>query len=189
MKLRVLILSLLILIMSVGSVFAADIHFLFQPVYHKTLNVINSPVGQNLLFVSDILGSGKEQHFIISKDNSTKYINDYNLVVSQDNQVINTFKITGRGNWYIAYLRNNDTPDLIHFLIDGSGGFLNDFKIIGKTDNGTIDILYDSDISEVVRLIGNQITLDLFKSKLYLRGTDGLIKIYWDGNHFKSEHK
>lgn len=104
------------------------------------LNEVLLPYGQSG-FEMDLLGDGIGQKLTINKGD---FFHSSVAVISQQGRQLATTKIVDSNcTWYIAYLRNNNTPDLIGIHITETGGFINDFKIIGKTGQDTIALLFD----------------------------------------------
>lgn len=63
-------------------------------------------------------------------------------IINKHRNIIYSTTIYGLGNKiYFVKIRDNKI-DIIYFFVDGSGAFLNDFKIIGEQD-GKIKELYD----------------------------------------------
>lgn len=145
------------------------------------LNEIKLPYSSTSSFEVDLLGDGIGQNVTINKDNFFKS----SVSISQEAKQLNTFNIYGSTyHWYVAYLRDNNTPDLIYFYVAGSGGFINDFKIIGKTGKDTVGILYDDKLG-LGRDIGGGAKLSINGNQLIISSAKHQASLEWVGNYFK----
>jgi hypothetical protein len=146
---------------------------------------VNSPI---YIFTVDILGDGKAQTFTIVPEIS-KHFKYHDVTISQPEKTFKTFKIPGgyaaASSWYLTYLRNNDIPDIIYFFVAGSGEFLNDFKIIGKNEDNSIDILFDAKSYNFPEKIGGKNQLFINNTQLIVTGRYGQVTLEWEGNNFK----
>jgi len=179
MKLRVLLLVLLILVMSVGSGFAAE----FERGKLDELHIRKG--ASSFSFTGDVMGIGTDQTVKISKD---KY-GDYNITISQNEEIltsINFMALTKKQNillqekWFLAYLRQDNIPYIIYFFVDGSGAFLNDFKIFGINKEKDFDMVFDAEPHSFPREIGGQTQLLINDTQLILTGKDGQVTIKLD---------
>lgn len=165
-----------------------NLDFAKNPQYGQLNKIKLMPGVNDATFKTDILGNGIEQTFTIIRDKSAYMVN-----ISQQNKILKTFNIRGSslasdgmgtGQWYTAYLRNNNIPDIIYFFVDGSRAFVNDFKIIGKMGNNEIGILFDESPHNFAERIGSQNQLSINGTQLIVTGKSGQIILNWNGNNF-----
>jgi serine/threonine protein kinase len=142
------------------------------------LNEIKLPYGTNSSFEVDLLGDGMGQ---------TVAINRYNFVtsqvsVSQENKTLTSFNIYGSNYyWYVAYLRDDKVPDLVYFYVAGSGAFVNDFKIIGRTGKDTVGLLYSADLGMLQYMgIGSGARLSYDGKRLILQSGFRRAAVEWN---------
>lgn len=189
-KLWVLMLTMLFVFASVGTALSESGK---SPenisIQYGELNKIPIPKGASTVtFAADIMGTGTEQTIKISKN---KY-GDYNIIVSQQDEiltslnfmpVINSNIIRGSEQWYLAYLRGTNAPDIVYSFIDGSGAFLNDLKIFGFTEKHEIDKLFDAKPLRIPEKIGGQTQLSIKDTQLILTGQRGTFPIILSNNN------
>lgn len=193
-KIWVVLLIVLLIFLSVGTALSESNTPVNKNIQRETLNKIFIPKGaSSFTFTADIMGTGTEQIIKISKD---KY-GDYNIRVLQQNEILTSLNFIGstkkdtilrNEQWYLAYLRNNHTPDLVYFFIDGSGAFLNDFKIFGITQKNEINKLFDAKPYHIPEKIGSQTNLSIKGTHLILTGQKGEFTLDLNNDHLKSEH-
>lgn len=115
------------------------------------------------------------------------------ISISSADELLFECAVQGHGNrnWYVTRLRHNDTLELIYVFLSGSGAFLNDFKIIGKKDDGTIGILLDFDELKQFGDVGGHFNLfvDDFSKQptLRLHGDSGNFSLRWNGATFEKD--
>lgn len=154
-----------------------NINIHFRP---NRLNEITLPVATTASFEVDLLGDGIGQKVTVSRYNSFR---SKVTIFGQDRQIA-SFDILGSNeHWYIAYLRDDTIPDLIYFHTAGSGNFVNDFKIIGKTGKDTIGVIFNPDILTFARL-GRGASLSQNGKQLILRAGKNKSVIEWSDNQY-----
>jgi ankyrin repeat protein len=105
------------------------------------LNEIKVPPGDTTGFEIDLLGNGLGQQITLARQNSSRGT----VVISQDGRLLAEYSNFRSQRWYAAYLRDDNTPDLIYFRLVGAD-FIEEIKIIGRTGKETIGILFAPDL-------------------------------------------
>lgn len=145
------------------------------------LNEIKLPYSSTTSFEVDLLNNGIGQTVTVDK---TQLINSY-VTISQESKQLNSFNIYGSTyQWFVAYLRDDNTPDLVYFYVAGSGGFINDFKIIGKTGNGTVGVLFEDRIG-LARDVGSGARLSINGKQLVVTSLRHQVTLDWVDNYFR----
>jgi len=151
------------------------------------LNEIKLPYSRTNGFEVDLLGDGMGQTITIQNQDFAKS----SVTVTQEGRQHATFNIYGSSHyWYVAYLRDDKVPDLVYFYIAGSGGFVNDFKIIGKTGKDTVGLLFSPDLSMLGYLgIGSGASLSMDGNRLIVSSGANRVAVVWNAEqqvyHFK----
>ncbi|WP_196590504.1 hypothetical protein [Pectinatus frisingensis] len=139
--------------------------------------------------VYDMAGKGYLYNILITREKGAK---TKLFIIDMDLNVL--FKTTILGNGYSFYFANtrDNKSDLIYYFIDGSGGFLNDFKIIGEKDNKVQELF---DVSSISKGAFSNIAKGC-QMKIYKSQSDNLvhidlisdnrigISIYWNGGKY-----
>lgn len=149
----------------------------------SVLNKVNIRYGNTTDFEVDLLGDGIGQQCTIKPGN---FFSHTTVIISQAGKQLISFRIFGSGNreWYIAYLRDDNIPDLVYFNTEGSGSDINDFKIVGRTGNHTLGVLYD--FRENVKRLSGEATLSINGKQLIVQTRKEKMAIIWDGTWFRS---
>jgi len=143
-------------------------------------------------FCSDLLGSGSEQKIILERLNEKTLEGTLITIKDADNRRIFSLDVIGgyigQSFWYITHLRGTAEPELVYFFVDGTGNYLNDFKIIGTLPNGSLGVLFDINALPPERLpLGANCTLKIQQTKrmeLLLSSNTGYMSIYWKDGVF-----
>lgn len=154
-----------------------NININFKP---NQLNEIKLPVATTTSFEVDLLGDGTGQKVTINRYGPSKSM----VTISEQGRPITSFDINGSNeHWYVAYLREDNVPDLVYFYTAGSGVYVNDFKIIGKTGKDTLGVIFSPDIGHVARL-GGGAGLSINGKQLLLRTKKNTATIVWTDNSY-----
>lgn len=133
-------------------------------------------------FEMDLLDDGIGQKLTINKGD---FFHSSVAVISQQERQLATTKIADSNcTWYIAYLRNDKIPDLIGIHITETGGFINEFKIIGKTGRDTIDVLFDGK-ADFGWGFGGGARLAIDGDRLVIYSKNHQAQIEWEDPYFR----
>lgn len=105
------------------------------------LTEIKVPTGDTTGFEIDLLGNGLGQQITLTRQNSSRGA----VAISQDGRLLAEYSNFRTQRWYAAYLRDDNTPDLIYFRLVGAD-FIEEVKIIGRTGKETIGLLFAPDL-------------------------------------------
>ena len=147
------------------------------------LNKVTMKYGTTTDFEVDLLGDGIGQQY---KINSGSFFSHTTVTISQEGKQLTTFNILGSGHreWYVAYLRDDNIPELVYFNTEGSGSSINDFKIVGRTGENTIGVLYD--FRENSRKLSGEAKLSINGRQLLVQTRKEKMVIEWNGTGFRN---
>ena len=148
-------------------------------------NLLNKVTMKNGSFVVDLLGDGIGQLCTI---NSGSFFSHTSIVISQEGKQLTSFNILGSGqrDWYIAYLRDDHIPELVYFNTEGRGSYINDFKIVGRTGQNTLGVLYD--FRENLNNLSDEARLSINGQQLLVQTRKEKLVIAWNGTRFQSRN-
>ena len=131
-------------------------------------------IGEVADFPIDLLGEGTSQQLSLTGQGSRA-----ELVISQNGRPLANLTNFKADRWYTAYLRGT-TPDLIYFHLTGAD-FLEEVKIVGKTRQGTLGVLFAPDLGELRRmgLLRGQAGIELEGSRLILFSGKNRAAVEW----------
>ena len=144
------------------------------------------------VFFSDLLGSGNEQKIMLERLNEKMLEGTAITIRDTDNNSVFSLDVIGgyigQSFWYITHLRGTAEPELVYFFVDGTGNYLNDFKIIGTLPSGSLGVLFDINALPPDRLpLGANCTLTIKqagRTELLLNSNTGYMSIYWKDGAF-----
>jgi len=147
------------------------------------LNKVNIRYGTTTDFEVDLLGDGIGQQCTIK---SGSFFSHTTVTISQEGKQLTSFNIlgAGHGEWYIAYLRDDNIPELVYFNTEGSGSSLNDFKIVGQTGKNALGVLYD--FRENLKKLSGEAKLSINGKQLLVQTRKEKIVIEWNGTWFRN---
>lgn len=147
------------------------------------LNKVNMRYGTTTNFEVDLLGDGIGQQCTIK---SGSFFSHTTVTISQEGKQLTTFNIlgSGHGDWYLAYLREDNIPELVYFNTEGSGSSINDFKIVGRTGKSTLGVLYD--FRENLKKLSGEAKLSINGKQLIVQTRKEKMVIEWNGTWFRN---
>ena len=147
------------------------------------LNKVNIRYGTTTDFDVDLLGDGIGQQCTI---NSGSFFSHTTVTISKEGKQLTSFNIlgSGKGEWYLAYLRDDNIPELVYFNTEGSGSAINDFKIVGRTGGNTLGVLYD--FRENLKKLSGEAKLSINGKQLLVQTRKEKIVIEWNGTWFRN---
>ena len=147
------------------------------------LNKINMKYGTTTDFEVDVLGDGIGQQCTIK---SGSFFSHTTLTIYQQGKQLTSINILGAGKseWYLAYLRDDNIPELVYFNTEGNGSSINDFKIIGRTGDNTIGVLYD--VRDNVKKLSSNAKLSINGKQLLVQTHKEKMVIEWNGTGFRN---
>ena len=105
-----------------------------------------------------------------------------------------TTEISGNGTDFYFLTSRTDTavPDLAYVFLDGTGAFLNDFRIIGQVNGQFQELFTYGDLPEEARIVlGSYCRVGQVPGKsgyaVMLSGGSGWAKLRWDGSRYCCE--
>jgi serine/threonine protein kinase len=147
------------------------------------VNQLNAimPSGNGRGFEIDLLGDGIGQRCTLRGDGWF----GVTAVISEAGRPLTDFSVAGRGydRWYAAYLQSAEIPDLIYTSVTQNGEYVRDLKIIGKSGNGTVGVLYDFN-ANWFRHFPDQAKLAVNGKQLLIKTPRGNRVIEWNGEGF-----
>ena len=146
------------------------------------LNKVNLRNGTTTDFTMDLLGDGIGQQCTINPGN---FFSHTTVTISEQGKPLTTFNIlgSGRGEWYVAYLRDDNIPELVYFNTEGSGS-INDFKIVGRSGENTIGVLYDFRLNS--NKLSGEAKLSINDRQLVVQTRKEKMVIEWNGIGFRN---
>ena len=145
------------------------------------LNKIAIPYGKTSDFQVDLLGDGIGQQYTIK---SGGFFSHTSVTISQEGKQLASINIfgSGKGEWYLAYLRDDSIPDLVYFNTEGIGSGVNDFKIVGRTGENTLGVLYD--YQDNLKKLSGEAKLSINGKQLMVQTRKEKMVMEWNGTGF-----
>ena len=139
------------------------------------LNKVELPPGETASFEIDLLGNGIGQKISVRRQGGRG-----NVVIAQDERNLAVYDNL-KGNWYVAFLRDDQTPDLVYFSLVGAD-FIEEVKIIGKTAGDTVGTLFSPDLGALrsMGLLRGQAGIRLEGRRLILNSGKNQAVVEWD---------
>ena len=146
------------------------------------LNKVAIRYGTTADFEVDLLGDGIGQQCTIK---SASFFSHTTATFSREGSQLTSFNILGSGHreWYLVYLRDDNTPDLVYFNTEDNGSSINDFKIVGRTGENTIGVLYD--FRENSKKLSKEAKLSINGKQLIVQTRKEKLVIEWNGTRFR----
>ena len=147
------------------------------------LNKVNMRNGTTMEFTVDLLGDGIGQQCTITPGS---FFSHTTVTISEQGKPLTSFNILGSGHseWYVAYLRDDNIPELVYFNTEGSGASINDFKIVGRTGENTIGVLYD--VRDNPKKLSGDARLSINGKQLLVQTRKEKMVIEWNGTGFRN---
>jgi len=147
------------------------------------LNKVNIPYGATIDFAVDLLGDGIGQQCTI---NPGSFFSRTTVTISQEGKPLTSFNIlgSGHGEWYLAYLRDDNIPELVYFNTEGNGSAINDFKIVGKTGKNILGVLYD--FRDNSKKLSGGAKLSINGKQLIVQTRKEKMVVDWSGTDFRN---
>lgn len=142
------------------------------------LNEVKLPAGDVVSFEVDLLGNGIGQQVTLNRQDHFRA----DAAISQDGRQLATLTKLKEHRWYVVYLRDESVPDLVCLNLSGSDGYIEDFRIIGRTGKDTIGVLYDPDFyaRREMRLTGSRSGIQLEGKQLILFSGKNRASVEWN---------
>ena len=149
------------------------------------LNKVNIRYGKTINFEVDLLGDGIGQLCTI---NPGGFFSHTTVTISQEGKQLITINIlgSGKGEWYLAYLRDDNIPELVYFNTEGSGSDINDFKIVGRIDENKLGVLYD--YRENLKKLSGEAKLSINGKQLIVQTRKEKMVAEWNGTWFQNKN-
>jgi|GEM_PF-1839374 len=147
------------------------------------LNKVNIRYGKTTDFEVDLLGDGIGQQCTIKLGS---FFSHTTVTIYQEGKQLTSINIlgSGEGEWYLAYLRDDNIPDLVYFNTEGRGSTINDFKIVGRTGENTLGVLYD--FRQNPKKMSGEAKLAIDGKQLLVQTRKEKMVIEWNGTWFRN---
>ena len=147
------------------------------------LNKVDIRQGVTTDFEVDLLGDGIGQQCTVKPGN---FFSHTTVTISQEGKPLASFNIlgSGQGEWYLAYLREDNIPDLVYFSAEGSNSYINDLKIVGRTGENTLGVLYN--FRENFKKLSGEAKLSINGKMLIVQTRKEKMIIEWNHTGFRS---